>query len=107
MAPLTAVMECPNCRRVTKPDDASTAVIAWYLCEGCGHHWSARLRNGVPDGPHAIPQPPLAAGPNHHFTSLVCPHCEQPVAHIVKADVDTLACECPNGFCWTAHAKTR
>jgi hypothetical protein len=43
-----AAMNCPHCRERVEPLDGSTAVIAWYSCEHCGHFWSARLRNGQP-----------------------------------------------------------
>ena len=48
-------MSCPTCDGVcVLPDDGSSIVVAWYTCPGCGHIWSARLRNGQPDPTYVI-----------------------------------------------------
>jgi hypothetical protein len=49
----TASMNCPLCEQWVAPAADSTWVIAWYDCPRCGHQWSARLRNGLPDMPLA------------------------------------------------------
>ena len=50
---VTASMACPLCGQHVAPADDSTWVVAWYGCPRCGHEWSARIRNGLPDVPHA------------------------------------------------------
>ena len=41
-------MSCPSCGGEAVPPLAgSTLTIAWYAC-GCGHFWSARVRDGRP-----------------------------------------------------------
>jgi len=45
----TASMKCPLCGQAAGPTADSTWVIAWYECQGCGHEWSARIRDGRPD----------------------------------------------------------
>jgi hypothetical protein len=50
----TASMSCPLCGRPVAPAADSTWVIAWYSCLGCGHEWSARIRNGQPDLPEVF-----------------------------------------------------
>ena len=47
----TASMNCPLCGQRVAPTADSTCVIAWYDCPHCGHQWSARIRNGLPDMP--------------------------------------------------------
>ena len=49
----TASMNCPLCGRRVPPTEDSTWVLAWYDCPQCGHVWSARIRNGLPDMPLA------------------------------------------------------
>ncbi len=49
----TASMICPLCGRRVAPTADSTWVLAWYDCPNCGHVWSARIRNGLPDMPLA------------------------------------------------------
>jgi hypothetical protein len=41
-------MSCPECLEEAPSLPGSTVVLAWYVCEGCGHFWSARVRNGRP-----------------------------------------------------------
>jgi predicted RNA-binding Zn-ribbon protein involved in translation (DUF1610 family) len=50
---VTASMICPLCGQPVAPTADSTSVIAWYGCPRCGNEWSARIRNGQPDMPHA------------------------------------------------------
>ncbi|WP_291988031.1 hypothetical protein [Luteitalea sp.] len=41
-------MTCPSCGQPQVPAmTGSTLTIAWYAC-GCGHFWSARVRDGRP-----------------------------------------------------------
>jgi hypothetical protein len=49
-----AVMHCRMCGGEVRPDADSTLVIAWYTCPVCDVTWSARLRDGRPERPHAV-----------------------------------------------------
>ena len=50
---VNASMRCPHCERPVAPAPDSSFVVAWYTCPRCGHDWSARIRNGVPELPLA------------------------------------------------------
>lgn len=111
MSPLTvatAVMRCPRCQRSTSPTPDSSDVLAWYHCEACDEHWSARLRNGRPDVSRPVGNTGVRVPVRlvHTFTGLTCPHCSDPIGQIVKADQTSIACECPNGFCWVMSPAT-
>jgi hypothetical protein len=57
---MTVTMACPRCETRVESAPDSSPVIAWFTCPGCGHDWSARLRNGRPDPAAVIPVVPLA-----------------------------------------------